>query len=188
MGLFPDYRNYSDSDTNTNNTRVKSMEIEPQHLLVAGAGLEVMREIREKIEKIELKLNDLERKIHEHVPEKVLTENKFIQEVQLSDDIIEKIVSEIRNLGKSIKTGEMQEYRNGYTEDGLTIVEKKKIEKIKTLLQNNRQLSSLQLAHLLDMSRTRANEYFKQMEGMGLVEGVLIGKEKFYQLTDSNSD
>jgi len=37
------------------------------------------------------------------------------------------------------------------------------------------------------MSRTRANEYFKQMENMGIVEGVLIGKEKFYQLTNSEA-
>jgi biotin operon repressor len=183
MNLFPDYEKYGEID----NKNTKTMSIEPQHILVAGAGLEVMREIREKIEKIEVKLGDLERKIHEHMPEKVLTENKFIQEVQLSDDIIEKIVSEIRNLSSTIKPATVEEYKNGHSENGLRIVEKKKIEKITCLLQNNRKLSSLQLAHLLDMSRTRANEYFKQMENMGIVEGILIGKEKFYQLTNSNT-
>jgi biotin operon repressor len=184
MNLFPDYEKYAEFDNKNN----KSMSIEPQHILVAGAGLEVMREIREKIERIELKLNDIERKIHEHIPEKVLTENKFIQEVQLSDNIVERIVSEIRNLSNDIKPATPQEYKNSHDEDGLTIVEKKKIEKITSLLQNNGKLSSLQLAHLLDMSRTRANEYFKHMENMGIVEGVLIGKEKFYQLTDSRSN
>jgi len=111
MNLFPDYEKYTEID----NKNTKTMSIEPQHILVAGAGLEVMREIREKIEKIEVKLNDLERKIHEHMPDKVLTENKFIQEVQLSDDIIEKIVSEIRSLGNSIKPATVEEYKNGHT-------------------------------------------------------------------------
>lgn len=172
MDLFPDYKKYSDNN----------VEIEPHQLIVTGAGLEVLREIKEKIERIESKLNDLERKIHEHIPEKVLTENKFIQEVQLSDNIVERIVSEIRNLSNNIKPATLQEYKNSYDEDDLTIVEKKRIEKITSMLQTNGKLSSLQLAHLMDMSRTRANEYFKQMENMGLVEGILIGKEKYYQL------
>ena len=172
MALFPDYEKYTDQKT-------KSIDIEPQHILVAGAGLEVMREIREKIERIELKLNDLERRINENIPEKALTESKFLQEVQMGDDIIEKIVSEIRSL-KTLYEPKIKETDNAEKE--LTIVERKKIEKIENLLKTNRKLSSLQVAHLLDMSRTRANEYFKQMENMGMVEGILIGKEKFYQL------
>ena len=183
MNLFPDYEKYAELDNKNN----KSMSIEPQHILVAGAGLEVMREIREKIERIEMKLNDIERKIHEHIPEKVLTENKFIQEVQLSDDIIERIISEIRDLSINMKQATLENYNIGRVPNKLTIVERRKIEKIKYLLQNNGKLSSLQLAHLLDMSRTRANEYFKQMENMELVEGILIGKEKFYQLTNSKT-
>ena len=175
MALFPDYRKMNDFNKNS--------DIEPHHILVAGAGLEVMREIKEKVERIESKLVDLERKIHEHIPEKVLTESKFSNEIQSGNDIVDRIISEIKNLNTEIKpVKEEVESVVSENDEKLTIVEKKKIEKITTFLQSNGKLSSLQLAHLMDMSRTRANEYLKQMENMGLVEGVLIGKEKYYQL------
>ena len=176
MALFPDYTKINDIN--------KTSDIEPHHILVAGAGLEVMREIKEKVERIELKLCDLERKIHEHIPEKVLTENKFVQEIQGSEDIVEKIVAEIKKLNTETAPVKKEENRYNGNNENLTIVERKKIEKITNLLQTNGKLSSLQLAHLMDLSRTRANEYLKQMEGMDLVEGILIGKEKYYQLID----
>lgn len=159
----------------------KELNIEPQHILVAGAGLEVMREIKEKIDRIELKLTELERKINERVPEKVLTESKFAQEIQSSEDIVNKIISEVRNLTNRKPILKIMENRlNG--EEKPTIVELKRIERISNLLQTHGRLSSVQLAHLLGLSRTRANEYFKQMENLGLVEGFTDGKERYYQL------
>lgn len=172
MDLFPNYRKVNEFD--------KEMNIEPHHILVAGAGLEIMREIKEKIDKIEFKLNDLEKKINDHIPEKVLTESKFVQEVQSSEDIVKKIISEIKSLNSNKPVIKIIE--NGLNGDKPTIVEKRKIEKIVNILETNGKLSSLQLAHLLGLSRTRANEYLKQMENLGLVEGILIGKEKYYQL------
>lgn len=41
----------------------------------------------------------------------------------------------------------------------------------------------LELARHIGLSRTRCNEYFKQMKEMGMVEPVLIGREKFYRLS-----
>jgi predicted transcriptional regulator len=162
----------------------KEVNIEPQHILVAGAGLEVMREIKEKIDRIEFKLTELETKIKDHIPEKVLTESKFAQEIQSSEDIVNKIISEVRSLIEQKPVPKPIESRfNGL--DGTnkpTIVEVKRIEKITGLLQTHGKLSSIQLSHLLGMSRTRANEYLKQMETLGLVYGTIDGKEKYYQL------
>jgi len=172
MDLFLNNRKTNEFD--------KGMSIEPQHILVAGAGLEVMREIREKIDKIEFKLTELERKINENIPEKVLTESKFVEEIQSSEDIVNKIISEVKNLNSNRPMIKIVD--NGLDGNKPTIVEKRKIEKIISLLESSGKLSPLQLAHLLGLSRTRANEYLKQMENLGLVEGSLIGKEKYYRL------
>lgn len=175
MDLFQRHKKFNEFNEN------RELNIEPQHILVAGAGLEVMREIKEKIDRIEFKLTELERKIGEHIPEKVLTESKFTQEIQSSEDIVNKIISEVRNLTNHRSALRIMENRlNG--EEKPTIVELKRIEKISNLLQTHGKLSSIQLAHLLSLSRTRANEYLKQMENLGLVEGFIDGKEKYYQL------
>ena len=70
------------------------------------------------------------------------------------------------------------------SEKDLTIVEKKRIEDIKLILEKNKQLTSSELNRLIGLSRTRCNEYFKQMEELGLVEGIDIGKERYYKLRD----
>ncbi|MEM7825085.1 MAG: helix-turn-helix domain-containing protein, partial [Candidatus Aenigmatarchaeota archaeon] len=162
----------------------KEPNIEPQHILMSDTGLEIIREIKEKIDRIEFKLNDLERKFKEHIPEKVLTESKFVQEVQSSEDIVNKIISEVRSLAEQKQPVKVIENKfNGLnTEFKPTIVETKRIEKITDLLQTHKKLSSIQLAHLMGLSRTRANEYLKQMENLGLVYGTIDGKEKYYQL------
>jgi sugar-specific transcriptional regulator TrmB len=162
----------------------KEVNLEPQHILVAGASLEVMREIKEKIDRIEFKLTELERKIKDHMPEKVLTESKFAQEIQSSDDIVNKIISEVRSLVDQKAVPKPMESRFNGLEgtDKPTIVEVKRIERITGLLQTHLKLSSIQLSHLMGLSRTRANEYLKQMESLGLVYGTIDGKEKYYQL------
>jgi len=64
-----------------------------------------------------------------------------------------------------------------------TIVERKRMEKIAKVLQQHRQLTSAQLSQVMNLSRTRCNEYFKKLEDMGVVEPVLDGKQKFYRLS-----
>ena len=158
----------------------ETQEIQPQHILVAGAGLEVLRDIRDKIELIEIKIAELERKLEERVPEKVLTENKFKEEVQTGDEIADKIISEVKTLAQTKSVREI--IQESVVEEKPTIVEFKKIERITSLLQQHGKLSSSQLAQLMNLSRTRCNEYFKQMEKLGITEPILIGKEKFYKL------
>ncbi len=128
-----------------------------------------------EIEKLHSRLSDLEKKFEERVPTRVLSEDSFKKEVQDSDEVVNKILSEIKNLieiRKRIQTHD----------ETLTVVESKRIEKIKSLLKRHEKLSSTELSQLMGLSRTRCNEYFKMMERLNVVKSVLVGKEKFYRL------
>ncbi|MEM7814245.1 MAG: winged helix-turn-helix domain-containing protein [Candidatus Aenigmatarchaeota archaeon] len=144
----------------------------PKEAVLIGATLEVLRELREKLDELYLKVDRLEKTINDKIPEKVLSESTFKQEIIDSNEVINKIISEIKAVTRPIIA----------SKEKLTIVEQKRIEKIIDLLQQHGKLSSSQLAQILGLSRTRCNEYFKQMEDLGLVEGIEIGKEKFYKL------
>lgn len=142
-------------------------------LVLLGSSVELLRDIRERVEYLQARMNEIERKIDDRIPEKILSEQKFLSEVESSGDIVEKIVEEVKAIPRTIiHPGREQ----------LTVVETKKMEKIATLLQEHGKLSSIQLAQLLNLSRTRANEYLKQMEGLGLAKSFLAGKEKFYEM------
>ena len=159
----------------------ETKEIQPQHILVAGAGLEILRDIRDKLERLEYRIAELERRLEERMPEKVLTENKFKEEVQDSEDIVKRIVSEVEAMTKRKSIQQIIEDRITEVEKP-NIVELKRIDKITSLLEEHGKLSSSQLSQLIGLSRTRCNEYFKKMENLGMAEPVLIGKEKFYKL------
>lgn len=158
---------------------VTEKAISPQHILVAGAGLEVLRDIRERIERMEMRVASLERKFDERVPERVLSESRFKEEVKSGDEMAEEIISEVKELARKKHIIEAIEEK---MDEKLSVVEMKRIKKITGLLEQHERLSSMQLAQLMDMSRTRCNEYFKLMERLRMVEPVLIGKEKFYRL------
>jgi len=143
-----------------------------KQLVFTGAVLESLREINQKIEELDRKVTLLEKNFQERVPNKVLTEQKFQEETQTSDEIVNKIISEVKIATRPLIASKQQ----------LTIVEQKRIEKIISTLQDHGKLSSNQLSQILNLSRTRCNEYFKQMEELGLVEGIEIGKEKYYQI------
>jgi biotin operon repressor len=55
-------------------------------------------------------------------------------------------------------------------------------ERIIELLKEKKKLSSSQLSKLIGLSRTRCNEYFRELTKEGITEGVLIGREKYYKL------
>jgi hypothetical protein len=56
-------------------------------------------------------------------------------------------------------------------------------EEIMSNLQQHRKLTSSQMANLIGMSRTRCNEYFRQLTREGRTEGVIINRQKYYKLT-----
>ena len=179
-----DYENKLSEEQTTN-------EIKPQHILLAGAGLEILRDLKDKMEKLEQKLNQLEKTIDERVPAKVLTETAFKQEIQDGDEFANKIISEVKAGIAEVKTEvksfaqnkSLAEIFRGKIEvEKPTLVETKRMEGITQLLQQHGKLSSVQLAQLMNMSRTRSNEYFKQMENLGIVDSEILGKEKYYKL------
>ena len=143
----------------------------------SGAALEILRDLKSKIETITLKMAELERKFEERVPSKTLSEEAFREEIvdsgSLAQEIIDGVKEEVR-VGANTRPIVA-------SRDQMTIVEQKRIEKVLSVLQEHGKLSSPQLATIMNLSRTRCNEYFRQMETMGLVEGVEVGKEKFYK-------
>lgn len=55
-------------------------------------------------------------------------------------------------------------------------------DQITALLEEHKKLSSSQLSKLLGLSRTRCNEYFRDLTKEGITEGILIDRNKFYKL------
>jgi len=129
----------------------------------------------QEIKLLHSKVSELEKKFEERIPDRVLSETKFKEETQDSEEIIKRIISEMRTMmpRKSVIQT---------SNEPLTIVETKRIEKITTLLERHEKLSSSELSQLMGLSRTRCNEYFKLMESLDIVEPFLSGREKFYRL------
>ena len=55
-------------------------------------------------------------------------------------------------------------------------------EQIISLLKERGKISSIQLSDLIALSRTRCNEYFRELTKEGLTEGIIIGRKKYYKL------
>ena len=150
------------------------VEVTPRDVLFVGSAIEILREVKEKVDRIDFRLRELERKFDERVKEKVLSESKFVQDTAGSEDIVNRIVTEVKKVARPLIPHK----------EKITIVESKRIERIISFLQEHRMLSSHQLAQMMGLSRTRCNEYFKQMEELGIVKGTDAGKERFYQLVE----
>ena len=135
---------------------------EPQaysEVMMDSFSLGLMKDLRRRLEEMSFRLNDLEKTIEERLPTKISAEPKSESPIRIENN-----------------------YPDFSTGNELGLTESKKVETIKLVLKQHQMLSSIQLAQLLHMSRTRANEYFKKMEDRQLVEGVLVGKEKFYKI------
>ena len=148
------------------NSRIENIEKKFEFLPKNSSNETIYPQIEDLGEKI-LKL---EKKIDERIPEKVLSESLFKREAQDGEEFIEVLISRLKQILKE------------QPERELTIVEKKRIEEIKSLLRRHKKLSSWELSELTGLSRTRCNEYFKLMENLGMVEAILNGKKKFYIL------
>lgn len=150
------------------------VEVTPKDVLFVGSAIEILREMKEKVDRIDFRLRELERKFDERVSEKVLSESKFAQETSGSEEIVDRIIMEMKKVARPLIPHK----------EKITIVESKRIERIISFLQEHKTLSSYQLAQMMGLSRTRCNEYFKQMEELGIVKGIDNGKERFYQLVE----
>jgi len=131
--------------------------------------------LSQDIERLNNRISNLERKFEERIPTRVLSEAKFKEEIQDGNEIVNKIVSEFKNLVQKKPIDQN-------IQEPLTIVESKRIDKIISLLKRHEKLSSNELSDLIGLSRTRCNEYFKMMENLGIVKPILVRKKKFYGL------
>jgi biotin operon repressor len=144
-------------------------------------ALRMLADIQTRLAALQERIDTVERTLAERLPPDILTERKFAQEVQGSDDIIGQIISKVEELSKAKSVRDILESR--VVEQKPSPVEAKRMEVITGLLQQHGKISSDDLANLMGLSRTRCNEYFKRMEEIGIVEPVLVGKEKFYRLS-----
>ena len=144
-------------------------------------ALRMLADIQTRLAALQERIDTVERTLSERLPPDILTERKFAQEVQGSDDIVGQIISKVEELSKAKSVRDILESR--VVEQKPSPVEAKRMEVITGLLQQHGKISSDDLANLMGLSRTRCNEYFKRMEEIGIVEPVLVGKEKFYRLS-----
>jgi len=155
----------------------------------------LLEELKDRMMNLQGRLNFLERIIQERLPEKALTERKFMSEAQAGDELIEKMASTIKttmestpkfSLNKDVDIESIKSIKSILGSAEKTIVERKKMGRIVDMLRRHEKLTSTQLSQLIGLSRTRCNEYFKDMENLNVVESVIDGREKFYTLKNFN--
>ena len=144
--------------------RVDSIDERLKKLELSRGELDKLQTLSEKIETLSSQVKDLRK--------------KFDEEVEDGETVVNRIVTEIKSLLPRWEL-KVEERLDGKE---LTIVERKRINEILKLLKEHEKLTSSQLSEMLGLSRTRCNEYFKLMERLGMVEPILMGKEKFYAL------
>jgi hypothetical protein len=142
----------------------------------------LLGELLDRVMNLQGRLNLLEKTMQERMPDKVLTERKFLSEAQAGDELVDRIVSTIKSTQDFTPEVDVESIKNMLGSNEKTIVERKRMEKIIDMLKRHRKLTSSQLSQLIGLSRTRCNEYFKEMETLSIVEPVILGKEKFYAL------
>lgn len=146
--------------------------------------LQKLERIKESLLDIQERVESLERALVDRLPRDILTERKFVEEVRGSDEIVEKIIAKMHEV---IDASSLKNMFEDKLDKKLGIkpspVEIRRMERVKNLLQKHGRLSSRDLAKLTGLSRTRCNEYFKQMESLGMVEPVEDGRRKFYRLS-----
>jgi DNA-binding transcriptional ArsR family regulator len=87
---------------------------------------------------------------------------------------IQEIESRLREMERIISTG-------GFKLNTKPVTSKTK-EAIKMILQKYGELTPLQLSRLIKLSRTRCNEYLKEMEREGILTSRIESRKKYYKL------
>ena len=87
---------------------------------------------------------------------------------------IDKIESNLRSVNDVISA-------SGITLQRRTITGKTK-DAIRLILQKYKEITPYQLSKLIKLSRTRCNEYLKQMEDDGMAISRTLSRKKFYSL------
>jgi predicted ArsR family transcriptional regulator len=88
------------------------------------------------------------------------------------DQVLDILAERLQKIEKAL-VGEQ-------AEDGIR--KSKTKDEIVNMLRQHKKLTSTQLGMLLGLSRTRCNEYFRELMKDGRVEGVIVDRQKFYKL------
>ena len=91
------------------------------------------------------------------------------------------LTQKIDKLETNLKTINEMISASGITLQRRTIAGKTK-DAIRLILQKHSEVTPYQLSKLIKLSRTRCNEYLKQMEEEGLAVSTTISRKKFYSL------
>ena len=97
-------------------------------------------------------------------------------------------VESLKNLNQKIDRMEakLRGIDDVISESGITLqrrtVSVKTKEAIRMILQKYREITPSQLSRLIKLSRTRCNEYLKQMEDEGMAISRTMSRKKFYSL------
>ncbi|MDI6826511.1 MAG: helix-turn-helix domain-containing protein [Candidatus Aenigmarchaeota archaeon] len=99
-----------------------------------------------------------------------------IKKVKVREDL-DEILTQLKELDQKVEDIEKALKRKKQTPK---ILRKKK--QIIFLLRQKVELAPSELGKILNLSRSRANEYLKEMEKEKIVKGILKGRKKFYRL------
>jgi DNA-binding Lrp family transcriptional regulator len=97
-------------------------------------------------------------------------------------------IESLKNLNQKIDRMEskLRGIDDVISESGITLqrrtVSVKTKEAIRMILQKYREITPSQLSKLIKLSRTRCNEYLKQMEDDGMAISRTLSRKKFYSL------
>ncbi len=168
---------------------------EQNNMILFGASLEVLRDLREKTNKIYQRLDDFDVKIDNLAPNTVEEMEKTKEKIEINSEFVTKFLNEIQNLdddkkkllkGALLDAKEKKETTETPVKDEvektfMSLGDKRKAM-ITKMIEKYDKVNPTQLSKLIGLSRTRCNEYLKEMEGESTVESFRDGRKVFYKL------
>ncbi|MBN2043051.1 MAG: winged helix-turn-helix domain-containing protein [Candidatus Aenigmarchaeota archaeon] len=92
---------------------------------------------------------------------------------------VDQVVLQLKSLDEKIE--EIKSFLMSKKESPVKLKRKKEIIFI---LKKNGKITASELSRTLRISRSRSNEYLKELERQGIAEGFAVGKEKFYRVKE----
>lgn len=125
-------------------------------------------------------------KIAKEEREKLLRER--IREIVTDEMINTGINSRLDDISKSLKNFEkkLEDFKSSLVplsrskDDSIRKLKMKRM--ILELLKKHNRLTASELSVKLDLSRTRCSEYLTELERDGVTSGVIVSRQKFYEL------
>ncbi len=92
---------------------------------------------------------------------------------------VDQVVLQLKSLDEKID--EIKEFLMSKKESPVKLKRKKQIIYV---LKEKGKLTATGLSRTLKISRNRSNEYLRELEKQGIVEGLSVGKKKFYRMKE----